>query len=218
MGFQGRRRWPRPRSVVAINRRPVASVVWTTYSAVVHHVCLPKLCPPIVCDRTLEFPPRSHPRSQIGSGAHTGAVSSNVLRITQPMDERPFSMIPIPPLDLAVPQGQFLAPGLYTGATRYPFEGSSAPGLSLYGDGRGDNQSTGYFNILEISYAGNQLLSLAADFVQYDELNPNAISRGSIGFSSDIPLNTGPEPSTLFLFLGGLAIVLIGKTTIRARS
>jgi hypothetical protein len=81
---------------------------------------------------------------------------------------------------------------LYTGATRYPFEASSAPGLSLYGDGRGDNQSTGYFNILEISYAGNQLFSLAADFVQYDELIPNAISRGSIRSSSDIPLNTGP--------------------------
>src|ERR1700761_507255 len=41
-------------------------------------------------------------------------------------------------LDLAVPQGQTLQPGFYSNATRYPFEAYNAPGLSLYGDGRGD--------------------------------------------------------------------------------
>lgn len=105
-------------------------------------------------------------------------------------------------LDLAVPEGQLLAPGFYGNATRFPFEEADAPGLSLYGDGRGDNRSSGYFDILEISYSGSQLLSLAADFVQYDELNMNAVSSGSVRFNSDIPIGT-PEPATLIPSLLG---------------
>ena len=114
-------------------------------------------------------------------------------------------------LDLAVPEGQLLAPGLYTNATRYPFELSDAAGLSLFGDGRGDNTSTGYFDILEIAYSGNQLMSLAADFVQYDEFNPQSISSGSIRFNSNIPINTSaaPEPTTPILFFCGLVAIVL---------
>jgi len=115
-------------------------------------------------------------------------------------------------LDLAVPEGQLLAPGLYSNATRFPFEAADEPGLSLYGDGRGDNRSTGYFDILEIAYSGNQLISLAADFVQYDEFNPQSISSGSIRFDSDIPINHTPgvpEPTTAILFPCGLAGVVL---------
>jgi hypothetical protein len=114
-------------------------------------------------------------------------------------------------LDLAVPQGQTLQPGFYPSATRYPFEASSVPGLSLYGDGRGDNQSTGYFDILEISYSGTLLESLAVDFVQYDELNPDAISSGSLRYNSTIPVASVPEVSSFFLCLSGFALILVGK-------
>lgn len=33
--------------------------------------------------------------------------------------------------------GDVLRPGTFPGATRYPFEAGWAPGLSMYGDGRG---------------------------------------------------------------------------------
>ena len=114
-------------------------------------------------------------------------------------------------LDLAVPQGQTLQTGFYAGATRFPFEASDVPGLSLYGDGRGDNQSTGYFNILEISYSGTLLQSLAVDFVQHDEFIPNAISSGSLRYNSTIPPASVPEASSLLLCLSGFALILAGK-------
>jgi hypothetical protein len=121
-------------------------------------------------------------------------------------------------LDLAVPQGQMLQPGFYPSATRYPFEASNVPGLSLYGDGRGDNQSIGYFNILEISYSGTLLQTLAVDFVQYDELNLNAISSGSLRYNSSIPPASVPESSSLLLWLGGFALILAGKMLVSYQS
>jgi hypothetical protein len=55
-------------------------------------------------------------------------------------------------LDFAAPSGQSLAPGNYTGATRYPFQASNQPGLSIVGDGRGCNTLTGSFQILQASF------------------------------------------------------------------
>ncbi|MFJ8713102.1 hypothetical protein ACIRD9_07875 [Streptomyces violaceus] len=42
-------------------------------------------------------------------------------------------------LNLAAPSGKTLTPGTYTGATRYPFNDGTEPGLSLSGNGRGCN-------------------------------------------------------------------------------
>jgi hypothetical protein len=50
------------------------------------------------------------------------------------------------------PQGQPLAPGVYSNATRWPFQMPSEPGLSVYGDGRGCNTLTGSFTVLEAVY------------------------------------------------------------------
>jgi hypothetical protein len=70
----------------------------------------------------------------------------------------------------AAPSGQSLAPGNYTGATRYPFQASNQPGLSIVGDGRGCNTLTGSFQILQGSFdsVGN-VLAFDATFVQYCE-------------------------------------------------
>ena|SRR5258708_6858256 len=48
-------------------------------------------------------------------------------------------------LDFAAANSQLLTVGTYTGAARFPFQSSSQPGLSVYGDGRGCNTLTGSF-------------------------------------------------------------------------
>lgn len=113
-------------------------------------------------------------------------------------------------LDLSVPVDQVLAPGLYTDAIDSPL--LSDVGLSLYGNHQGDYGSNGYFDIVQIAYSGNQLISLAADFVLYDELNPQSINSGSIRFNSEIPLVTTsavPEPTTLILVSCGLVAAML---------
>jgi hypothetical protein len=96
---------------------------------------------------------------------------------------------------------------LYTGAKRWPFQGNS-PGLSFFGNGRGDNTLTGEFRVLESSYSGGTVQKFAVDFMQYDEGNLNRWNWGSFRFNSDIPITPIPEPMSLLLLslalLGGL--------------
>ena len=94
--------------------------------------------------------------------------------------------------------------GFYPNATRWPFNGSG-PGLSFFGDGRGDNTLTGYFNILEAKYdtSGN-VTSFAVDFMQYDEgVTANWVS-GSFRYNSSIPI---PEPASALLMIIGAALI-----------
>ena len=85
--------------------------------------------------------------------------------------------------------------GSYSNAVRFPDGGGTAPGLDFSGDGRGDNTLTGSFDILELSFSTNHtLISFAADFIQYDNGNPNEWNEGSIRYNSTIPI---PEPSAL---------------------
>jgi hypothetical protein len=73
-------------------------------------------------------------------------------------------------LDFAAPAGQPLVPGSYNGAMRYPFQGPTAPGLSVSGSGRGSNTLTGRFDILQMTYGPNgQLQQFSADFEQHSE-------------------------------------------------
>ena len=55
-------------------------------------------------------------------------------------------------LHMAAPAGQQLLPGVYEGATRWPFQAPSTPGLDFSGDGRGCNTLTGRFEVLEAVY------------------------------------------------------------------
>jgi hypothetical protein len=54
-------------------------------------------------------------------------------------------------LDFAAPDGRKLEPGFYGGAQRYPFEEAGMPGLDVSGDGRGCNEVSGRFWVLDLS-------------------------------------------------------------------
>lgn len=48
--------------------------------------------------------------------------------------------------------------GVYDDAVRFPFEPNGVPGLSISGNGRGNNTLNGSFEVLDIAYSGNTLL------------------------------------------------------------
>lgn len=82
-------------------------------------------------------------------------------------------------LDFAPPEGEELVPGRYTGAHRFPFQGSRRPGLSVVGAGRGCNTLTGSFEILMVHYDRNgDVDAFAADFEQHcDGRGPALLGR-----------------------------------------
>lgn len=111
-------------------------------------------------------------------------------------------------LELAAPFGQVLEVGLYDNAARYPFQDAAQPGLTFSGNHRGNNQLSGFFEILEISFNGiGEIDSLAVDFTQYDENNPDWWNKGQLRFNSDVPLSPVPLPASIWLFFTGLAFL-----------
>ena len=84
--------------------------------------------------------------------------------------------------------GHILAVGTYTGATRYPFNGTG-PGLSVTGNGRGCNRLTGSFTIKQIGFSrlDGSLERLNVDFIQRCD-GATAALRGSIAYraSADV--------------------------------
>jgi len=113
-------------------------------------------------------------------------------------------------LDLSAPNGQPLELGKYENTARWPFQGPNQPGLTFWGDHRGDNRDSGFFEVLEISFSAiGQINHFAVDFTQYGEENPDWWLHGQLRYNSDIPLPSSvPEPSTLLLMLGVLPILL----------
>lgn len=70
-------------------------------------------------------------------------------------------------LDLAAPGNTPLVPGTYEGATRFPFQELTEPGLSFSGNGRGCNTLTGRFNVQDIVYDSyGEPANFQADFEQ----------------------------------------------------
>ena len=100
-------------------------------------------------------------------------------------------------LDFAAPNNQFLTVGTYTGATRFPFQSPSQPGLDVAGDGRGCNTLTGSFQVLEVSYgASTTINSFDATFEQHCEGAVPAL-RGEIRFNAHPVVNvTAPTRLT----------------------
>ena len=89
-------------------------------------------------------------------------------------------------LSFAAPQGQQLQPGVYEGATRYPFQSPTGPGLDVSGDGRGCNTLTGRFDVLEAVYTGSgQIEQFAADFEQHCEGDAPALF-GSVRYNATV--------------------------------
>lgn len=100
---------------------------------------------------------------------------------------------------LSAPSGLDLQVGNYEDATRAPFQAFGSPGLWFAGNGRGSNQITGNFRILDIAFENNALSTLAVDFVQNEENGYLGQTYGSLRYQSAIPLGTIPEPSILAL-------------------
>ena len=83
-------------------------------------------------------------------------------------------------LDFAAPQGQQLAPGTYLNATRYPFQAPTVPGFDFSGDGRGCNQLSAQFTIVDFAYgADGSVQRFTATFEQHCEGGGPAL-RGKI--------------------------------------
>jgi len=69
-------------------------------------------------------------------------------------------------LYIAAGDGKTLHPGSYENTQRYPFN-DSGPGLDFTGNGRGCNESSGRFDLLELTYKPDGSLDrLAVDFQQ----------------------------------------------------
>jgi hypothetical protein len=119
-------------------------------------------------------------------------------------------------LDFAAPQGAPLSVGVYEGATRFPFETPTSPGLSVDGDGRGCNTLTGRFEVLQVNVdtAGN-VTNFAADFEQHCEGSSAAL------FGS-IRINAGPIAelcrSTVTTFAELETIVQASKSSTAAKA
>jgi len=98
--------------------------------------------------------------------------------------------------DFAAPMNATLVPGAYEGATRWPFQSASEPGLSVYGDGRGCNMLSGRFVVLEATYtADGKVQSFAADFEQHCENDAPALF-GSIRYDAGDPACAGQLDGT----------------------
>lgn len=90
----------------------------------------------------------------------------------------------------------FFTVGAYSNAVN---AGGSPTRLQFGGMGRGNNTSDGFFNVLDATYSSNQIVSFAADFVQYDNNDTNSWNEGSIRYNSTIP-------DTVNLFTAPIAI------------
>jgi hypothetical protein len=78
----------------------------------------------------------------------------------------------------------FFTVGIYSNAVN---AGGNPARLVFGGMGRGDNASDGAFKVLEAGYSNNQIVSFAADFVQFDNDDSNSWNEGSIRYNSTIP-------------------------------
>lgn len=70
-------------------------------------------------------------------------------------------------IDFAAPGGaETPSVGKYPGAMRFPFQDADKPGLSFYGDGRGNNFITGSFAVWQLDIEDGEVVALAVDFLQ----------------------------------------------------
>jgi len=79
-----------------------------------------------------------------------------------------------------------LTPGIYSLATRYPFQAVTTAGLDVSGEARGCNEIVGRFVVLDVAYAlDGTPTTFAADFEQHCEGFAPALF-GSIRFNSTV--------------------------------
>lgn len=91
-------------------------------------------------------------------------------------------------LNLAAPGNAQLQPGSYLAATRWPFQAANAPGLDFSGSGRGCNTLTGRFDIFEVSYDSEGVVTgINASFEQHCEGATPAL-RGQLSYNLVPPM------------------------------
>jgi hypothetical protein len=121
-------------------------------------------------------------------------------------------------LVLVEPNHSLPTAGYYDGVTRWPFMGDGA-GMWFTAPGRGDNQISGWFDVLEASYSpiDGSVASFAVNFKQYDETSTTDFTEGSIRYNSSIAVGV-PEPSSAALVLSAsIAIFLVRKSRMKTR-
>jgi len=98
---------------------------------------------------------------------------------------------------IAAPRGQSLHPGTYSNAERAAFRTGSAPGIDVFGDGRGCNNVYGSFAVtkLTVDQQGN-VQRFEATFEQHCESRTAPALRGFIRIGSD------PQPESAGLPAG----------------
>ncbi|HET7696107.1 MAG TPA: putative Ig domain-containing protein [Vicinamibacterales bacterium] len=103
-------------------------------------------------------------------------------------------------LNFAAAGDQYLTPGVYANAIRWPFQ-LSTPGLSIYGDGRGCNVLSGSFEVKEVVYGpgapgtAGSVLAFRATFEQHCE-GWAAAARGEIRYNATVAIDM-TAPSTM---------------------
>ena len=114
-------------------------------------------------------------------------------------------------VSLAAPSGQAITAKTYTGATRYPFNGSG-PGLSVSGDGRGCNELTGSFTVDDVVFGPHGYVqTLHASYEQHCEGGTPA-ARGTVTVDNpvapaELALGVAPSANGTFNHLNGNATV-----------
>lgn len=100
--------------------------------------------------------------------------------------------------------------GSYDDAARFGGWITNQPHLDFFGDGRGNNNTAGWFAVLEWQPgSGGDVIAAAIDFYQLDEGVAGKWTAGSWRYNSTIPLNTSvPEPGRASLIFVGAASLL----------
>lgn len=108
--------------------------------------------------------------------------------------------------------GQPLKVGFYDMATRYPFNSPTRPGIDISGAGRGNNEESGWFQVLDVAFKpSGELERLAVNFKQFGEnLNLSGPALyGELRFNSSIPIGTVvPEPESVVMMIAGLGLLV----------
>jgi hypothetical protein len=87
--------------------------------------------------------------------------------------------------DLAAPQGDVLKPGVYRDAERAGFATGRAPGLDVFGDGRGCNEVYGQFTVNQIATDDSGAVTLLdASFTQHCESASAPPLKGTVKFNA----------------------------------
>jgi hypothetical protein len=103
--------------------------------------------------------------------------------------------------------GTDLGPGSYQ-AQRFPFEANGYAGLDVSGDGRGSNQLSGTFTILDLAFGANGAVDrFAATFEQHSEFRAQALT-GRVSYNSEA-FSPVPEPGSMALFPLGLGLLWV---------